>query len=152
MLTQVQIAEGFEQDLERAIDILIDRAQLTLPNLVEITVIGAVLHSFYTGVENMFLAIAKGVDGRVPSGAQWHRDLLTQMTSTESHRTQVISEDSAHQLAQYLYFRHFFRHAYTFFLDWDKLNNLVTSLPIVWAEVRQQLERFAASLDSPNEP
>ncbi|MFQ5865419.1 MAG: hypothetical protein ACE5IW_09350 [bacterium] len=49
---------------------------------------------------------------KVPKTTQWHRDFLTQMTETTSKRGQVLTTDIAHRLADYLGFRHFYRHSY----------------------------------------
>jgi len=77
-----------EQLLEVYAD-LFTRVQQRSPDLVEITAVASVLHSFYNGLENIFLAIAKGCDHQVPAGAQWHRDLLVQMTRVTEHRSKV---------------------------------------------------------------
>ena len=37
------------------------------PDLVEITALASVLHSFYNGLENVFLSISKAVDADVPT-------------------------------------------------------------------------------------
>ena len=39
--------------------------------MVERTALGSVLHSFYTGLEGIFLTVAKRVDEQVPSGNRW---------------------------------------------------------------------------------
>lgn len=38
------------------------------------------LHSFYSGVEQIFEDIARTIDNGLPSGAEWHTSLLRQMT------------------------------------------------------------------------
>jgi hypothetical protein len=65
------------------------------PNLVEMTAVGAVLHSFYNGIESIFLAVAKEVDHGIPTGADWHRSLLTRMTQAtpNRHRVGYLAED-----------------------------------------------------------
>ena len=136
-----QIDELLEKYIE-----LIQRSLNTTPDLVEITALASVLHSFYNGLENIFLAVAKSVDGKVPSGPQWHRDLLSQMTKSTSERGQVIKGRKGQVLGKYLAFRHFFRHSYSFFLDWNELINLVEPLYQVWVEVRGDLEHFIAIL------
>ena len=130
---------------ERYTDLL-ERVQKGTPDLVDITAAASVLHSFYNGLENIFLSIAKGIDSDVPAGAQWHRDLLTRMAESASNRGAVLTAETAHQLAEYLGFRHFFRHSYSFFLEWDELEKLVTPLAKVWGQVRGELELFAAGL------
>ncbi len=38
------------------------------------------LHSFYVGLERIFLAIVREIDGGPVEGPDWHRELLRQMT------------------------------------------------------------------------
>lgn len=58
---------------------LLLRIRQEKPDLIETTAIASVLHSFYNGLENIFLCIAKRIDQNIPEGDQWHRDLLYQM-------------------------------------------------------------------------
>ncbi len=58
---------------------LLGRVHQHTPDMVEVTAVASVLHSFYNGLENIFLSIAKGLDQQVPTGSQWHQDLLVQM-------------------------------------------------------------------------
>lgn len=95
-----------------------DAVQHTPPDVVQVTAIAAMLHSFYNGVEHMFTIIAKQVDGELPAGAQWHRTLLDQMSRLAPKRQAVISLLLVQDLSSYLAFRHFFRHAYSFLLSW----------------------------------
>src|SRR5688572_19326107 len=37
------------------------------------------IHDFYVGLERLFEAVADNIDGSLPDGANWHRDLLAQM-------------------------------------------------------------------------
>ena len=128
---------------------LVERVQQRPPDLVEITALASVLHSFYNGLENIFLSIAKGLDEQVPIGDQWHRDLLIHMTRETRDRGSVISTALAKKLADYLGFRHFYRHSYSFFLEWDKLQGLVTSLREVWGQVKEALHAFLERLRPP---
>ena len=139
--------EQIDQLLDSYTDLLI-RSQKSTPNLVEITAIASVLHSFYNGTENIFLSIAKGFDEHVPNGSQWHRDLLIQMTQKTPKRTQVISEEMAQKLADYLGFRHFYRHSYSFFLEWGEVEKLVIPLQKMWMQLKEELSQFVSSLSS----
>ncbi len=127
---------------------LFEHVQQRTPDMVEVAAIASVLHSFYNGLENIFTSIAKGLDQQVPSGPQWHRDLLVQMSQQTSHRRGVISAELAKRLADYLAFRHFYRHSYSFFLEWEELKGLVTPLRQVWAQVKGELSEFLKSLKS----
>jgi hypothetical protein len=54
------------------------------------------LHSFYSGLERLFELIARLVDGNLPDGETWHRDLLQQMSQDQPRiRPSVISQESA---------------------------------------------------------
>ena len=66
--SQVQFGIGqIDQLLETYTDLL-EQARKSTPDLVEVTALGSVLHSFYNGLENIFLSIAKGLDAQVPTG------------------------------------------------------------------------------------
>jgi len=128
-------------------DLLRD-AQERTPGLVEMTALALVLHAFYQGLENIFLAIAKRLDGESPTSAHWHRDLLAQMARQTARRHPVISAQLETRLVSYLGFRHFTRHAYPYFLEWDELKDLLIPLYDVWTEVKQELNKFLDSLRS----
>ena len=149
VISQIEFEIGqIDQLLESYVE-LFERAKADIPNMVDITALGSVLHSFYNGLENIFLTIAKRIDKQIPETTQWHRDLLNQMTETESKRRQVLSTDIAHRLADYLGFRHFYRHSYSFFLEWDELEKLVNPLEEVWVQVKNELQVFLDSLKQP---
>ena len=100
---------------------LLKRVQKEEPNLVEITALGSIVHSFYNGVENIFLSVSKLCDKAELTGARWHQDLLIQMTQETQERKAVLSIETQQSLKEYLGFRHFYRHSYSYFLDWKHL-------------------------------
>ncbi|MBK7180717.1 MAG: hypothetical protein IPH82_26660 [Chloroflexi bacterium] len=116
------------------------------PDLVQVTALASVLHSFYNGVESIFIIIAKEIDGAVPTGDRWHRDLLEQMGMANEFREAVLPFPIQLQLQNYLAFRHYYRHAYSFFLRWKELRELVLPLTAVWDQTRTVLNQFAARL------
>ena len=144
--TRAELALEFQQ-LERLLSEyqpLLDEALAREPDLVKRTAIGAVLQSFYNGVEAVFLSIAKRIDQDVPSGETWHKGLLQQMGYATKNRGPVISQGMIERIEPYLGFRHISRHTYTFGLDWKKMRTLVTELSDVWAalhgEIRSHLD------------
>lgn len=116
------------------------------PDLVQVTALASVLHSFYNGVESIFIIIAKEIDDAVPTGDRWHRDLLEQMGMANEFREAVLPLPIQLQLQNYLAFRHYYRHAYSFFLRWEELRELVLPLTAVWDQTRTVLNQFAARL------
>lgn len=125
---------------------LIQRVVHQSPDLVELTALASVLHSFYNGLESIFTAIVRYLDQDVPTGDRWHQELLQAMTSATSTRGAVLSAAVANTLVEYLAFRHFFRHSYSLFLDWDKLKPLVLNVERTWSNTRTELEVFLSTI------
>lgn len=108
--------------------------------------LASVLHSFYNGVENIFSIFAKEIDQSSPNSAEWHTNLLKQMSQVQTHRPPVISGEFLDALSEYLSFRHFYRHAYSFRLRWGKMSHLVQNLPQVKEDLNTEVAAFLASL------
>ncbi len=73
------------------------------------------LHGFYSGTERVFQEIARTVDGYLPSGREWHPELLMQMSvAMEGVRPAVIQRNTRLCLDDYRSFRHVVRNLYTF--------------------------------------
>lgn len=110
--------------------------------------LAACLHSFYSGIERVFEAIVRDIDGASGRSAEWHRELL-QAVSVERAglRPPVISEESYRELEQYRAFRHLFRHLYTHYIDPGRIFAIMAGLEGVWSRVRSDLMRFAEFFD-----
>ena len=126
---------------------LLEHAQNVDPNLVEVTALASVLHSFYTGVETIFQTIAKNIDGTIPTGARSHSELLAQMASSTQRRRAIVDADLEVRLANYLGFRHFYRHAYSYLLDWEELEGLVGDLDETWTHLKEHIEQLLQDLE-----
>lgn len=123
-------------------DLIFKKIEMQTPDLFDMTILGSVLHSFYNGLENIFEIIAKNIDGVVPNGNKSHQELLHQMASENSKRNEILNEGLYLKLREYATFRHFYRHAYSFQLNWEKMNPLIDNLQTVWNEVKLNLENF----------
>lgn len=121
---------------------LLGRCKSVEPGPDEIAALASILHSFYTGIENLFKRIASEIDQSVPRGEYWHSDLLERMTQSSPKRPAVISESLSETLQQYLDFRHVFRHAYSFELHWNKMAPLVHNIEDLYQRLKQELEDF----------
>jgi hypothetical protein len=142
----VEIAQ-IEQLLGTHHDLLAKCAEVR-PDPIELSALAAMLHAFYTGIENIFKRIALHVDGEVPEGAKWHRELLRSLASGTTNRGAVISPDLQRRLRSYLDFRHVFRHAYTFQLRWDKMAPLALACRNTLDDLKAELNKFLASLSA----
>ncbi|HMC27893.1 MAG TPA: hypothetical protein VKM56_08890 [Verrucomicrobiae bacterium] len=126
---------------------LLSKCGETVPSEIELAALAAVLHSFYTGIENILKRVAVELDREPVGGEAWHRDLLSRMTQRHRQRAAVLSSALHDRLLDYLGFRHFFRHAYSFDLDWPKMSPLVLRLQKTFHEVETALDDFLASAD-----
>lgn len=115
------------------------------PDATQVLAVAAVLHSFYTGIENIFKRVAKDIDGRAPRGAEWHRQLLDAMESGTDRRPGVISPELRAELEQYLNFRHVFRQGYSHQIRWPRMKHLVLGSEDVLNQLRAELDTFFSS-------
>lgn len=105
---------------------------------------GSILHDFYNGVERVFLRIARELNGGVPRGEQWHRDLVDDMAlEIPGVRPAVIDGGLANVLGEYLRFRHVFRNVYGGVLESQRMVSLEDRLPETLAAFRECVEGFA---------
>jgi hypothetical protein len=118
------------------------------PKLVELTAFASVLHSFYTGMEKIFLIISKKVDKSTPYDINWHKTLLSQMAKENEYRDAVISDETRDRLSKYLIFRHFYRHSYSTRLKWEEMEKLVTPIHQVWEKFKSEVSTFLEILES----
>jgi len=102
------------------------------PDFIELTASGSLLHSFYNGIENIFIMIEKHYGENINESASRHKELLKNARISTKNRKKVISDKTAERLSQYLMFRHFFRHAYGFQMDWKKMKHLVDDIETLW--------------------
>lgn len=118
--------------LEKAA-VLVSLCQNKEPDFIEISAVGATLHSFYNGTENILSLIGKfqGIDSSDKS--QWHKTLLN-FVVTESNG---FSIEQKQLLLEYMGFRHFFRHTYGYTLQWEKCEHLFLGMTEFWNELKQ---------------
>ena len=106
------------------------------------------LHGFYAGLERLFELIARHVDGVLPGGETWHRDLLRRMAQDIAGvRPAVLSQDSVLALDEFRRFRHLVRNVYTMSLAPEKMAGLMATLPTLWLTLRAELWAFADFLE-----
>ncbi len=117
------------------------------PNTVRVRTGGGILHDFFCGVERIFRHIAVRIDEDLPSGPDWHIQLLHRMaTDIETVRPAVLDEETVRRLDEYLRFRHLFRHIYGFDLEWERCRELLDDLPATFERLTEQLAAFDAFL------
>ena len=119
----------------------------SLPNSLEIRGLGAILHDFYNGIENICTRIANEIDGGLPKGDDWHRRVLESMSlDLPGVRPALFSEDTVKSLDEYRRFRHIFRHMYGSHLDWVRIKPLLDKLASVFSKVEKETFEFTIFL------
>lgn len=134
-----------EDQLNKLIDThreLLSKCASEPPSDVERSALAFLLHSFYSGLENIFKRIAIQIDGGLPAGDAWHRKLLDRMAQNTDHRSPVISESLYETLNEYLAFRHVVRQSYSFTLQWEKMAALVLNCEVTMMNVMDELRVF----------
>ena len=93
-------------------------------------------------MENIFKRVAVELDGESVRGDAWHRELLLRMKTPTARRPALLSEELHDTLNDYLRFRHVFRNAYSFDLDWRKMSPLVLRLEETFRELENAMDDF----------
>lgn len=115
----------------------------TEQDFINVRAAGSVLHDFYCGLEKIFERIAVHIDGSLPEGLNWHKQLLLQMAAPfNSKRPAIISQELADVLKEFMQFRHLFRHIYGFELRWTRFNNLAISMDSVLDQIFIAINHF----------
>ncbi len=89
----------------------------------ELAAIATFIHNCYNGIENILKRIFLSKHGKIKSAATWHKDLLK-----ASLEQKIITNGLYETLSNYLSFRHFFVHAYSFNIRWEELKPLADNL------------------------
>jgi hypothetical protein len=121
---------------------LLEKVEERPPDPIELAALAALLHSFYNGVENLLKRIVIACGERVPVGDLWHRKLLDQASTPTDDRPEIVSAAMNGRLSPYLGFRHVFRHAYTFDLQWQKMRDLVLDAEDTADALRGEITQF----------
>ena len=109
--------------------------------------IGYLLHGFYNGCENIFRSIARFFENDL-GPTSWHKDLLKRMRmDIPGYRPKVIDNDLYIILDDFRAFRHKFRHAYAFELDWEREQLVARKLLPASEMLKKQLTSFLNHLD-----
>lgn len=144
---QIAVEMAQLQQLLELHEPLLEKCRSEDPNPIELSAMAALLHSFYTGAENLFRRVAMEIDGGMVQGEEWHRRLLRQMTEVKAGRPEVISPQLYDRLLPYLQFRHVFRSSYSFQLRWDKMAPLVLDCKETLIALQAEIARFAVQME-----
>ena len=144
MANAVKLKIAFEisqiDELIEKSSVLLQKCILQEPDFIELNAAGAILHSYYNGLENIFLLIRKNIDKTVLSSERWHSELLKSMFAATEARRPLFEKKLYDQLVDYMGFRHFFRHTYGYHLRWDLIKPLLMNIKENWNAVKSSVE------------
>lgn len=115
------------------LDEALSRDPLTV---VELAAIGAFLHNFYGGIENIAKQVLLERGKIIPASGSWHKELLEAVVGEG-----ILSRSMADDLYDYLAFRHFFSHGYGHMLSAEKLAPLSKSARGIWSRFVLEIEQ-----------
>ncbi len=105
------------------------------------------LQHFYTSLETAFKRVVKEMEGNLPEGESWHKDLLEEVClKIEGVRPALISDDIKKYLDRLRRFRHVVRHGYEYDLDWSQISPLVQTLDKIKKQLKQDFSDFNSFL------
>ncbi len=109
----------------------------------------SIFHDFYSGAERIFKRIADEINGGIPAGDAWHRELLNDMRlDMPGLRPPVISEETYKLLFDFLSFRHKFRNLYGFDLEFEKIAEIEAKFPAAHQNFVADMQALLRFLDS----
>ncbi|MEA1962279.1 MAG: hypothetical protein U9N81_13605 [Bacillota bacterium] len=121
---------------------------LPLSDEISCRVIGSYLHDYYCGLEKVFVHIAKSFGESLPTGNQWHKELLDEMTlSIPGVRIALLSKKTLAKIDELRGFRHIFRNAYGFSIDPVREQLLLGNLPSISTSVKKEIKAFFKEMD-----
>ena len=123
----------------------IDMVSINVTEFIESTIAND-LADIYMGIERIFERIAKEIDGYIPRGSRWHKNLLEQMTTQRPERPPVISQKTFLQLSELLNFRHKVRNIYGTELKYDDTLTHAESIDELIADLSEDIKTFTDSL------
>ena len=135
-MTREQLKDQCEAEFENIQAVLEELRAVIRPGkadytVVELAAIATFLHNTYNGVENVLKRILYYRNIALKTDATWHKNLLQQAADTG-----IISNNLHTTLSDYLSFRHFFVHAYSFTLRWEELKPLTDGIDETIAEFK----------------
>ena len=143
------LKEEIEKELEDLDKLNVEMAEVLShpePSFLEVRAAGSILHDFYSGIEKIFRRIAFKIDRDVPSGEDWHTELLIRMSiPLDGIRPSVVSKGMKEQLAEYLRFRHLFRSIYGFELKWERCRTLGIMLKKSLKTFRKEIKESSSA-------
>jgi predicted nucleotidyltransferase len=115
----------------------------TVPDIIVIPALASYIEDFYSGCERLAERIAVSLDEGLPTGENWHYQLLTAMGEPrEQGRPALWDRSLMSELDAYRRFRHRVRHLYNIDLDGPIVLEMAQKTPTVFNKIKQSVSLF----------
>jgi hypothetical protein len=102
--------------------------------LVVIAGLASFLQNFYNGIENILRHILLAKDIIIEKSPTWHKDLLNSAVQSK-----ILGKKLSKSIGEYLAFRHFFNHAYGFYLNEEELKPLLDDAKNILKQFKKEI-------------
>lgn len=110
--------------------------------------VGYQMHNLYCAFEDLFKIVAETFENQVQDKSKYHMGFLKRMTlSIEGVRPPLMSQGCFLLLNNLRYFRHFFRHAYSYELDKRKVRIVLADALTLRGIYRNDIDAFLNSFE-----
>jgi len=145
-MTKQRLKEYCDAEFENIDTVLYQLNEVLKPeagySIADLAAIATFIHNFYNGVENILKRISSYRRIERRDTPTWHKDILKAAADIG-----IISDDLYNTLSNYLSFRHFFVHSYSFTLRWEELKPLVNDIEKTSDNFKKATYIFIGSLD-----
>ena len=110
------------KEIDRIYQEIEDRRQGAEQSRPVLESLGYQLHNLYCAFEDLFKIVAQCFENQIKDISQYHKELLRRISlPVEGVRPRLISEEASREMDELRAFRHFFRHAYSYELRYEKI-------------------------------
>jgi len=128
------------ENMNSVINTLLEERSKKKRTKIELAGIATYIHNFYNGVENILKQILKTKAIEIEDSAYWHKELLER-----SVKEKIISKSLAVSLSEFMSFRHFFVHSYSFILNEQKLKELHKKVFKTYEKLKEEIIPYIES-------
>lgn len=106
------------------------------------------LHNLYCAFEDLFKIVARYFENQVEDISRFHKEFLKRMSiSVEGVRPALLSEEVFKLLDELRAFRHYFRHAYSYELRYERLKPVIEAACKLRELYRKDIDRFLREIE-----
>lgn len=136
------------KEIERLLSDIEDRKKGAKRSKAKLESLAYKLHNLYCAFEDLFKTVARYFENQVEDIARYHKELLKRMSlQIDGVRPALLSEETFKILDELRAFRHFFRHAYTYELKYEKVKPIIQSIDKLRGLYKGEIERFLRELE-----